>query len=53
MKHILCYVVISIISIFFCEQIMAREDVGRQRVIVIDAGHGGKAYPGAVYGGVK
>ena len=53
MKHILCYVVISIISIFFCEQIMAREDVERQRVIVIDAGHGGKAYPGAVYGGVK
>ena len=53
MKHILCYVVISIISIFFCEQIMAREDAGRQRVIVIDAGHGGKAYPGAVYGGVK
>ena len=32
---------------------MAREDVERQRVIVIDAGHGGKAYPGAVYGGVK
>ena len=53
MKHILCYVVLSIISIFFCEQICAREDVGRQRVIVIDAGHGGKAYPGAVYGGVK
>ena len=53
MKHILCYVVISIISIFFCEQIMAREDAERQRVIVIDAGHGGKAYPGAVYGGVK
>ena len=53
MKHILCYVVLSIIGIFFCEQICAREDVGRQRVIVIDAGHGGKAYPGAVYGGVK
>ena len=53
MKHILCYVALSIISIFFCEQIMAREDAGRQRVIVIDAGHGGKAYPGAVYGGVK
>ena len=53
MKHILCYVVISIISIFFCDQIMAREDAERQRVIVIDAGHGGKAYPGAVYGGVK
>ena len=53
MKHILCYVALSIISIFFCEQICAREDVGRQRVIVIDAGHGGEAYPGAVYGGVK
>ena len=53
MKHILCYVALSIISIFFGEQICAREDVGRQRVIVIDAGHGGKAYPGAVYGGVK
>ena len=53
MKHILCYVVLSIIGIFICEQICAREDVGRQRVIVIDAGHGGKAYPGAVYGGVK
>ena len=23
------------------------------KVIVIDAGHGGKAFPGAVYGGVK
>ena len=53
MKHILCYVALSIISIFFCEQIMAREDAERRRVIVIDAGHGGKAYPGAVYGGVK
>ena len=53
MKHILCYVVLFIIGIFICEQICAREDVGRQRVIVIDAGHGGKAYPGAVYGGVK
>jgi N-acetylmuramoyl-L-alanine amidase len=34
-------------------QVVAREGAIRQRVIVIDAGHGGKAYPGAVYGGVK
>ena len=38
-----------------CEsaQVVAKEVAARQRVVVIDAGHGGKAYPGAVYGGVK
>ena len=53
MKHILCYIILSTINIFVCEQVLAREEGERQRVIVIDAGHGGKAYPGAVYGGVK
>lgn len=32
---------------------LAQNNEAGVRVIVIDAGHGGKAFPGAVYGGVK
>lgn len=44
--------------VFFCWLIAAGEVSAQNngagvRVIVIDAGHGGKAFPGAVYGGVK
>lgn len=34
-------------------QAMAQNGSSRVKVIVIDAGHGGSAFPGAVYGGVK
>lgn len=53
MKHILCCVVLLLVGLCESVQVVAREGAIRQRVIVIDAGHGGKAYPGAVYGGVK
>ncbi len=53
MKHILCCIVLSFIGLCASVQVAAQETAARQRVIVIDAGHGGKAYPGAVYGGVK
>ena len=53
MKHILCYIVLLLVGLCESVQVVAREGAIRQRVIVIDAGHGGKAYPGAVYGGVK
>ncbi len=53
MKHILCYIVLLFVGICESVQVVAKEVAARQRVIVIDAGHGGKAYPGAVYGGVK
>ncbi len=53
MKHILYCIVLSFIGLCASVQVAAQEGAARQRVIVIDAGHGGKAYPGAVYGGVK
>ena len=53
MKHILCCIVLLFVGICESVQVVAKEVAARQRVIVIDAGHGGKAYPGAVYGGVK
>ena len=53
MKHILCCIVLLFVGICESVQVVAKEVAARQRVIVIDAGHGGRAYPGAVYGGVK
>ena len=53
MKHILCCIVLLFAGICESVQVVAKEVAARQRVVVIDAGHGGKAYPGAVYGGVK
>ena len=53
MKHILCCIVLLFADICESAQVVAKEVAARQRVVVIDAGHGGKAYPGAVYGGVK
>lgn len=45
--------VLTAVSVFAADS-FARDDNGSGvRVIVIDAGHGGKAFPGAVYGGVK
>lgn len=45
--------VLTVASVFAADS-FARDDNGSGvRVIVIDAGHGGKAFPGAVYGGVK
>ena len=53
MKHILCCIVSLLVSVIFIGSATAQEGASRKRVIVIDAGHGGKAFPGAVYGGVK
>ena len=53
MKHILCCIVSLLMGVIFIGSAMAQEDALRKRVVVIDAGHGGKAFPGAVYGGVK
>lgn len=53
-RTVLCLLlVLTAISVFAADS-FARDDNGSGvRVIVIDAGHGGKAFPGAVYGGVK
>ena len=37
----------------FAWPVLAQNNEAGVRVIVIDAGHGGSAFPGAVYGGVK
>ena len=37
----------------FAGPVLAQNNEAGVRVIVIDAGHGGSAFPGAVYGGVK
>ena len=50
-------VIISLLVLSLCVvangRASALSDGVGVRVIVIDAGHGGKAFPGAVYGGVK
>ena len=43
MKHILYCIVLSFIGLCASVQVAAQEGAARQRVIVIDAGHGGKA----------
>lgn len=39
--------------VLFAGPVLAQNNEAGVRVIVIDAGHGGSAFPGAVYGGVK
>lgn len=41
------------LSVVFSTELAAQNNRVGVRVIVIDAGHGGRAFPGAVYGGVK
>ena len=53
MKHILCCIALLLVGVISVGSATAQEGVSRERVIVVDAGHGGKAFPGAVYGGVK
>lgn len=51
MKHFFCIILVAFSLIFFGEQTYA-QGVG-VKVIVIDAGHGGSSFPGAIYKGVK
>ena len=51
MKHFFCIILVVFSLIFFGEQTYA-QGVG-VKVIVIDAGHGGSSFPGAIYKGVK
>lgn len=55
MKRLVCNLLLVFMAAWLpAESSLARGDNGAGvRVIVIDAGHGGKAFPGAVYGGVK
>jgi len=49
-----CLLLVLTAVFVFAGSSFARDDnESGVRVIVIDAGHGGKAFPGAVYGGVK
>ncbi len=45
--------VLTVVSVFAATSFARDDNDSGVRVIVIDAGHGGKAFPGAVYGGVK
>lgn len=54
MKRLVRNILSALCATVLCAAASARNDGGAGvRVIVIDAGHGGKAFPGAVYGGVK
>ena len=53
MKHKVGYLIIFLFVALFTRPALAQNNEAGVRVIVIDAGHGGSAFPGAVYGGVK
>ena len=53
MKHLVCSLLLMLALAFGEGFALAHGNGVGVRVIVIDAGHGGKAFPGAVYGGVK
>lgn len=53
MKHLLFCLLLAVATMFGAEPLLAQDNGAGVRVIVIDAGHGGSAFPGAVYGGVK
>ena len=53
MKRLLLSLLILVGLAFGGGSLYAQNREAGVRVIVIDAGHGGKAFPGAVYGGVK
>ena len=53
MKHKVGYLLILLFVALFATPAPAQNSEAGVRVIVIDAGHGGSAFPGAVYGGVK
>ena len=53
MKHLVCSLLFIFALAFGGGFALAQNNEAGVRVIVIDAGHGGAAFPGAVYGGVK
>ena len=53
MKHILFCLLLLFGVALGTTPLLAQDNGAGVRIIVIDAGHGGKAFPGAVYGGVK
>ena len=53
MKRVVGYVLIFVFLVLAIVPASAQNSGAGVRVIVIDAGHGGSTFPGAVYGGVK
>jgi N-acetylmuramoyl-L-alanine amidase len=53
MKRLLCSLLFIFVLAFGGGFALAQNNEAGVRVIVIDAGHGGAAFPGAVYGGIK
>lgn len=53
MKRTVCSLLLAALFVLVGGRCLADNNEVGVRVIVIDAGHGGKAFPGATYGGVK
>lgn len=53
MKRKVVCMLMLLATALFAWPVLAQNNEAGVRVIVIDAGHGGSAFPGAVYGGVK
>ena len=53
MKHTVCTLLLLLLFVLVGVRCLADNNEVGVRVIVIDAGHGGRAFPGATYGGVK
>lgn len=53
MKRLVCCLLLAAAVVIGGGRCLANNNEVGVRVIVIDAGHGGKAFPGATYGGVK
>lgn len=53
MKRLLFCLLLAVAMVIGVEPLLAQDNGAGVRVIVIDPGHGGSAFPGAVYGGVK
>ena len=52
MMRFICIVTLLVFCTFSSGNLFAQQSGQKERVIVIDAGHGGRAFPGATYGGV-
>lgn len=52
MMRFICTLTLLLLCSFSSGDLSAQTNESKARVIVIDAGHGGKAFPGATYGGV-
>ena len=52
MKRLVCLLLLAFFYTLSSEMLFAQESKEDTFVLVIDAGHGGKAFPGATYGGV-